>query len=223
MVWGYNAIDGTYYDGTYYSDYLNSTTTNSTTTATNDYFRDCASSFTTASDGTIYGAYSIYDRQAYTVPYYVPFIIGRCYYDRNSQDTQERVLIQSQQPQKTPEKIKEEKDAEKDAAERAKNLLLEYLDDKNRQRFLNKEQIEVRSKLFKDVRYHIPLSKFGKIKARKNDNVVTELCILVKETERLPTEDIVLAKLLHVMNDEVNMLKIANHSNIKENLLAGLN
>ena len=83
--------------------------------------------------------------------------------------------------------------------------------------------MEIASKLFNDVKYHIPLSKLGRIKAWKENRVITEICLLVKEVEYLPTEDVILTKLLHVMNDEANMLKTANHSNVKENLLAGLN
>lgn len=196
-----------------------STYTNSTTTA-NDHFGDWTRSFTTADTGTTYAPYA----QTYTVLYDDIFTERQeTYYPR----VQEPYNPQEQRPpepqqqisQKSPGQIKEEIDA----TERAKTLLLEYLDEDNKQKFLDKKHLEIASKLFGDVKYHIPLSKLGRIKAWKENRVITELCLLVKEVEQLPTEDVVLTKLLHVMNDEANMLKTANHSNIKENLLAGLN
>ena len=197
-------------DRAYYSNYPDNTTT------ANDYFGDWTRSFTTAGTGTTYNPY----RQTYTVPYYqTPFIERQeTYYDQNPQEHLPQEQVRPQIPP-TQEQIKDEIEA----TERAKNLLLEYLDEDNKQKFLDNKHLEIESKLFKDVRYHIPLSKLGRIKAWKDNNVVTELCLLVKEVEQLPTEDIVLTKLLHVMNDEVNMLKTANHSNVKENLLAELN
>lgn len=196
-----------------------STYTNSTTTA-NDYFSDWNRSFTTTCTGTTYVPYG----RTYTVPYDNIFtgIQGTCYpivqepyryQEHRSPEPQQQI------PQKSPEQIKEETKA----TERAKTLLLEYLDDDNKQKFLDKKHLEISSKLFGGVKYHIPLSKIGRIKAWKEDKVITELCLLVKEVEQLPTEDVVLTKLLYIMNDETNMLKTANHSNIKENLLAGLN
>ena len=202
-------------DSTYCSNYPNSTT------ATNDYFSDWKRSFTMAGTGTTYNPYF----QTYTtVPYQISSIVRQeTYYDPYQEQYHQEHLPQEpvlpQIPQKSPEQIKEEAEA----TERAKNLLLEYLDDDNKQKFLDKKHLEITSKLFKDVKYHIPLSKLGRIKARKDNNVITELCLLVKEVEQLPTEDIVLTKLLHVMNDEMNMLKTASHSNIKENLLSELN
>lgn len=195
-----------------------STYTNSTTTA-NDYFSDWTRSFTEAGTGTICAPYE----QTYTVPYGTLYI-GRqeSYYQRvqESYNQEHRPPEPQQQiPQKSPEQIKEETDA----TERAKTLLLEYLDEENKQKFLDKKHLEISSKLFGGVKYHIPLSKLGRIKAWKENKVITELCLLVKEVEQLPIEDVVLTKLLHVMNDETNMLKTANHSNVKENLLAGLN
>ena len=203
------------YDGTY---------TNSTTTA-NDYFSDWTRSLTTAGTGTCvpYG-------QTCTVPYDNIFI-GT--YDNISRQESYYPIVQEpyryqehhpsepqqQIPQKSPEQIKEEIEA----TERAKTLLLEYLDEDNKQKFLNKKHLEIASKLFNNVKYHIPLSRLGRIKAWKENRVITELCLLVKEVEQLPIEDVILTKLLHVMNDEKNMLKTANHSNVKENLLAELN
>ena len=206
-----------------------STYTNSTTTA-NDYFSDWTRSFTTAathsemlSTGTTYVPYAPYE-QTYTVPY-DNLYTGRqeTYYSRVQElyHPQESLLPEPQQqiPQKSPEQIKEAADA----TERAKTLLLEYLDEENKQKFLDKKHLEIASKLFGGVKYHIPLSKLGRIKAWKENRIITELCLLVKEVEELPEEDVVLTKLLYVMNDETNMLKTANHSNVKENMLVGLN
>lgn len=195
-----------------------STYANSTTMAS-DYFSDWTRSFTEAGTGTTYAPYE----QTYTVPYGALYI-GRqeSYYQRVQEPyNQEHRPPEPQQqiPQKSSEQIKEETEA----TERAKNLLLEYLDEDNKQKFLDKKHLEISSKLFNDVKYHIPLSKLGRIKAWKENSVITELCLLVKEVEQLPVEDVVLTKLLHVMNDETNMLKTANHSNVKENLLTGLN
>lgn len=208
------------------------TYTNSTTTG-NDYFTDWTRSFTTVathsemlSTGTTHVPYG----QTYTVPYndihtgrqdtYYP-IFQEQYNPQEPYNPQENRPQEPQQQihQKSPEQIKEEAEA----TERAKTLLLEYLDDENKQKFLDKKHLEIASKLFGDVKYHIPLSKLGRIKAWKENRIITELCLLVKEVEQLPIEDVVLTKLLYVMNDETNMLKTANHSSVKENLLAGLN
>lgn len=197
-----------------------STYTNNSTTTANDYFSDWTRSFTEAGTGTTYAPYE----QTYTVPY-DNLYTGRqeTYYSRVQElyHHQESLPPEPQQqiPQKSPEQIKEEIDA----TERAKTLLLEYLDEDNKQKFLDKKHLEISSKLFNDVKYHIPLSKLGRIKAWKENSVITELCLLVKETEQLPVEDVVLTKLLHVLHDERHMLKTANHSSVKENLLAGLN
>lgn len=198
-------------DGTY---------TNSTTTA-NDYFSDWTRSFATEGTGTTYVPYT----RAY-ITQYDDLYTGRqeSYYQRvqepyNPQEHRPQEPIHQNIPQKSPEQIKEEVDA----TERAKTLLLEYLDEYNKQKFLDKKHLEIASKLFNDVKYHIPLSKLGRIKAWKENKVISELCLLVKEVEQLPIEDVVLTKLLYVMNDEVNMLKTANHSNVKENLLTRLN
>lgn len=121
--------------------------------------------------------------------------------------------------QEPPEKLK----AEADAKEKAKNLLLEYLDDDNKQRFLANKPLEIVSNLFKNIKYHVPISKIGRIKAWKDNKIISELCILVKEGEPLPLEDVILTKLLYIINDEENVLRTANHSNVQENLLSGLN
>ena len=191
--------------------------TYSNNTTANDYLSDWTRSFTTAGTGTTYNPNPYHG--TYTVPYQTPFIVQETYYDQNHQEHLHQEPVRPQTPQKSPEQIKEEVEA----TERAKSLLLEYLDEENKQKFLDKKHLEIGSKLFKDIKYHIPLSKLGRIKAWKDNRVITELCLLVKETEQLPIEDVVLTKLLHVMNDETNMLKTANHSNVKENLLSGLN
>lgn len=202
----------------YVTMYTDNTYTNSTTVG-NDYFTDWNRS-TTAGTGTTYSPYA----QTYIVPYDTLYT-GRqeTYYPivQEPYQPQEHRPPEPQQqlPQKSQKQIKEEVEA----TERAKTLLLEYLDEDNRQKFLDKKHLEIASKLFNNVKYHIPLSKMGRIKAWKEDKVITELCLLVKETEQLPEEDVVLTKLLHVMNDERNMLKTANHFNVKENLLTGLN
>lgn len=147
-------------------------------------------------------------------------------YQHRNQTPQPQSQPQSQQVQKTPEQLKAEaeaKKAEAEAKERAKTLLLEYLDNENRQRLLDNKPLEIMSKLFENIKYHIPISKIGKIEAFKENKVVTRLCLIVKETESLPVEDVVLTKLLHTMNDEGNMLKTANHSGVQEDLLVGLN
>jgi len=138
------------------------------------------------------------------------------------QRTQEQIE-QERINQELLNKRKAENDAiEKVAKEKARVLLLEYLDNENKQRLLENKPLEIVSKLFKYVKYHIPIS-YGRIKARKENKIITELCLAVREPERLPLEDVILTKLLHVSNDEKNMLKTANHFNVQENLLTGLN
>lgn len=147
-------------------------------------------------------------------------------YQHRNQTPHPQSQPQPQQVQKTPEQLKAEAEAKKaeiEAKERAKTLLLEYLDNENRQRLLDNKPLEITSKLFKNIKYHIPISKIGKIEAFKENKVVTRLCLIVKEPETLPVEDVVLTKLLHTLNDEGNMLKTANHSSVEEDLLVGLN
>ncbi len=101
--------------------------------------------------------------------------------------------------------------------------MTEYLDTENLQRLVNKQHLEVPSRLFEDIKYHIPISN-GRIKALKENKVITELCLTVKDFRNMPVDDIILTKLLHVLHDEENMLRTANHFNNKEeNLLARLN
>lgn len=192
-------------------------TDGTSSTTTNDYFSDWTRSLTTAGTGTTYTPFA----QTYT---YDPLYTGRqeSYYQRIQlpyhQGCNPQEPVHQQVPQKSPEQIKEEAGA----TERAKILLLEYLDDDNKQKFYDKKHLEISSKLFGGVKYHVPLSKLGRIKAWKDNKIITELCLSVKEDEQLPTEDVVLTKFLHVLHDEKNMLKVANHSNVQENLLTGL-
>lgn len=123
---------------------------------------------------------------------------------------------------KAEEAAKKAREEAEEAERKARLLLTEYLDNENMKRLLNKEPLEVPSRLFGDIKYQIPISN-GRIKAWKENNVVTELCLAVKESGCLPMDDIILTKLLHVLHDEENMLRTANHFNTKENLLARLN
>ena len=115
------------------------------------------------------------------------------------------------------EKLRKEKEA---AEKKARELLLEYLDEKNKKRYFDKEPLVIESKLLNDISYHIPIS-YSKIKAIKNSTkeTLSELCITVNDSS-IPLEDNILTKLLYATNDEHNMLKSAKHWNAKQNLLA---
>lgn len=136
--------------------------------------------------------------------------------------SEQELLRQREERSKIEETAKKALEEAAKADEKARLLLLEYLDDENRQRLFDKKPLEVPSRLFGDIKYHIPISN-GRIKAWKENKVVTELCLAVKESGCLPTDDIVLTKLLHILHDEENMLRTANHFDKKENLLARLN
>ena len=123
---------------------------------------------------------------------------------------------------KAAEERKKAREEAEEAARKARLLLTECLDQENMQRLLKKEPLEVSSRLFGDIKYHIPISNHARIKALRENKVITELCLTVKESG-LPTDDIVLAKFLHVLHDEENVLRTANHFNKQENLLARLN
>lgn len=109
------------------------------------------------------------------------------------------------------------------AEEKAKVLLLEHLDDVNKQKYNDKKPLEITSRLFSDIIYQIPISRIGRIRALKENQVISELCLLVNGGQGLPTDDVVLTKLLYTKHDEENMLRTANHSSVKESLLARLN
>ena len=98
---------------------------------------------------------------------------------------------------------------------------MEYLDERNRKNFSEQKPIEIESGIHQGVKYHIPFD--GKVKALKDDKVVSELCLLVKAPEWIPDEDKILAKLLYLQGDEAHALRTANHFNMKENLLEGFN
>ncbi len=115
-----------------------------------------------------------------------------------------------------------QKQEEAEASECARRLLMEYLDEKNRKNLTEEKPLEVESGIHQGIKYQIPYYD-GRIKACKGDNVVSELCLQVRAPEWLPREDKLLAKLLYLQNDEAQALKTANHFEIKENLLEGLN
>ena len=119
-------------------------------------------------------------------------------------------------------KAKKEREEMANAERKARVLLSEYLDYENRQRLIDKQPLEIPSGLFEDIKYQIPIS-YDRIKALKENKIITELCLSVKTSESLPMDDIILTKLLHVIHDEENMLRTANHVNRQENLLARLN
>lgn len=110
----------------------------------------------------------------------------------------------------------------KKAAKKARLLLTECLDSENLQRLFDKKSLEIQSKLFEDIKYSIPLSN-GRIKAIKENKVITELCLAINSPVNLPTDDVILAKFLYALHDEENMLRTANHFCKKEDLLARLN
>ncbi len=223
MAWThYNTTEST--GSNYYNryDYFNSTT--GTALSSTPWYSHRSVQYITNTYVTGQETYlDQYNIQRYLEPYGLG---TRVPYQQVSQASRQEPQPQPQQIQKTPEQLKAEaeaKKAETDAKERAKALLLEYLDNENKQRLLDDKPLEIASKLFSGIKYHIPISRMGKIEAFKENKVVTRLCLLVKETESLPIEDVVLTKLLHTLNDEGNMLKTANHSSVQENLLAGLN
>lgn len=110
------------------------------------------------------------------------------------------------------------------ADERARSLLLEHLDEFNKDRYIKKEPIEIPSNIWSDVRYRLPISKWEKIIALKKEKVIDRLCLMVQEHEHLPLEDVILTKMLHVLYNEIEMLRTANHYPEKdgENLLTRL-
>ena len=113
-----------------------------------------------------------------------------------------------------------QKKEEVEASQLAKRLLLEYLNEKNRKKFTEEKPIEIESGIHQGIKYHIPHHD-GRIKALKGDKVVSELCLIVKAPEWIPSEDKLLAKLLFFQSDEALALRTANHFNQKENLLLG--
>lgn len=221
MAWTYyTTTEGT--GTTHYNrfDYYNSTTSTASTYVPWNSYTNVQHTIGTY----ITGQDSYYDQ--YNRRYLEPYGLGTYVPYQQESRAPRQEPEPPKLPQKTPEQLRieaEAKKAEADAKERAKTLLLEYLDNENRQRLLDNKPLEIASKLFKNIKYQIPISKMDKIIALKENKVVTRLCLLVREHETLPVEDVVLTKLLHVLNDERTMLKTANHSGVQENLLAGLN
>lgn len=208
----YNSTStGTY--SNYSNNYSNSTTSPSGTGYNNwDYFSTGTTSSSWASK--LYG--STYISTGYDTVYVARQKVA----PKLSEEELARIR---EEREKATEIAKKEREKAAEAARKARLLLTEYLDQENMQRLLNKEPLEVPSRLFGDIKYHIPISNHARIKAMKENKVVTELCLAVKESGQLPIDDIVLTKLLHVLHDEENVLRTANHFNKQENLLARLN
>lgn len=153
------------------------------------------------------------------VPYYTryePIALCSSITARSHESESER---QKRLEKEKEENIKREKERE-NATKKARELLMEYLDEQNRAKLLQNEPVELESNLFKDVKYLIPIS-YAKIKAIKKDKVISELCISVKGGD-LPLEDIVLTKLLNLKNDEESTIRTAKHYNVRENLITQL-
>lgn len=192
MSWYYNTTNSTTTVGGYTWDYLSMTAGTASSTL---------SSLSTYSQTDVFIIYPI-SRMAY----------------QRSREEEDR--IREQEDRAREQELIRYKERE-EAKEKAKVLLLECLDNENKQRYLDEKPLEVASKLFSDIRYHIPIS-YSRIKALKEDDIISELCLDVKDSG-LPLEDVLLTKLLYALYDEENMIRTANHSNIKENLLARLN
>lgn len=202
--------------GDYYSDYLNQNSTTATSTGYDNW-----SNFSTYT-GTMPSPTQYSRIQTGTgcnILNIYPYTQSEKVQDKPSE---QELLRRREERAKAEEAAKRAMEECAEAEGKARLLLLEYLNNENKQRLLDKKPLEVSSRLFRDIRYHIPISN-GRIKAWKENKVVTELCLAVRESERLPTYDIVLTKLLHVLHDEENMLRTANHFDAKENLLARLN
>jgi len=214
MTFYYTTADNRY-TGTcsnYYNDYMYH---NSTTSSSNDYRNwDCFNTQT--------GTTSV------SIPYGQTYIGTGCnirYLERQDvvhKPSEQELLRYKEERIKATEAAKKAKAEAEEAARKARLLLTEYLDYENMQRLLNKEPLEVPSRLFEDIKYQIPISN-DRIKALKENKVITELCLAVKESGCLPMDDIILTKLLYILHDEDNMLRTANHFNKQENLLARLN
>jgi hypothetical protein len=206
-----SSYTGTY--SNYYNDYIyrNSTTASSSDYRNLDYF-----SQTSTTSPTIPIPYG----QTYVGTGYNIRCLER--QEVAYKPSEQELLRQREEKIKAEEAAKKEKVEAEEAARKARLLLTEYLDHENMKRLLNKEPLEVPSRLFGDIKYQIPISN-DRIKARKENKVITELCLAVKGSGQLPMDDVILTKLLHILHDEENMLKTANHFNTKENLLARLN
>jgi hypothetical protein len=230
----YYTTAGSCYTGTcsnYYND-LNSTTASNMDYRNWDYLSQTNSTTASNMDYRNWGYLSqtgTISTEAITMPY------GQTYrgagYVVRYLERQEEVFhkpTEQELSRQREEKIKAEETARKakadaeEAARKARLLLIEHLDQENIKRLINKEPLEIPSRLFGDIKYHIPISN-SRIKAQKDNKVVTELCLIVKESGQLPIDDIILTKLLHILHDEENVLRTANHFNTHENLLTRLN
>lgn len=121
------------------------------------------------------------------------------------------------------------------ASEQARNLLLEFLDEENKQRLFDKRNLEILSKLFPDITYIVSTSEKNEmvkaINKQRGDIEVDRLCLIVSEIDEdgeynwLPIEDVILSIVLYLLNAEEDFLRIAHHhsrSNNHENLCARL-
>ena len=203
----------------------------SSTGTCNDYYNNYFRQDSTTTTGTDYNNWNYLSETSTTsasIPYEKMYI-GTGYniqYIRNreieNKPSEQELLRRREERERADEIARKAREETVEAERKARLLLLEYLDNENIQRLLDKKPLEVPSRLFGDIKYSIPISN-GRIKAWKENKVVTELCLAVRESGYLPTDDIVLTKLLHVLHDEENMLRTANHFDIKENLLTRLN
>ncbi len=197
--------------------------TNASSTIGNsiDYFDFYGTSFTSTGSSIGTDAYNQYNNISF-----IGFIGGTCNdYFNSFRQIQEQPNRHQEQPRQVPRIISlkrnpEEINAKRKARDLAIKLLLEYLDPDNKLRYIEDRPIEINSKLFGDIKYQIPVSsKYDKISAIKDEKIVSKLCLIVKEFDKIPLEDVILTKFLYVMHDEENVLKTANHTSIIENLL----
>jgi len=198
------------------NDYWYRNSTTATSTGYNNWSHIYVQTDIVSSSVPYYGTYT---GTGYNIPYMYPYTQVEKTPEKPSE---QELLRRREERSKAEEAAKKTREDAAEAEGKARLLLLEYLDNENRQRLLDKKPLEVSSRLFGDIKYDIPISN-GRIKAWKENNVVTELCLSVRESGCLPNDDIVLTKLLHVLHDEENMLRTANHFDVKENLLARLN
>ena len=220
----YTTTDNTYTGtGTYY----NSQTTYSSPTTTSGNGRNTWDHIYDNSGTTCSSPYCQSYFQPSTTPYLLPSTTPYYvqHYDKPAAKHKlsgQELLEQQKVRAKELEIAEKAKIEAKIAEEKARSLLLEYVDNENRQRLLDKKPLEIPSRLFGDVKYQIPILG-GRIKALKENKIITELCLTLSTPELLPSDDIVLTKLLHTLHDEENMLRTAKHWNVKEDLMARLN
>lgn len=202
----------------YSNNYTNNYTTSNTTSSGNlfsdfDYF---SNGTTTRSTWTVIPYDQTYIGTGYKIGIIKPT-------QPASKPTEQELARLKEERIKAAEEKKKAREEAEESARKARLLLTECLDQENMQRLLKKEPLELPSRLFEDIKYHIPISNHARIKALKENKVITELCLAVRDSGKLPTDDVVLTKFLHVLHDEENVLRTANHFNKQENLLARLN